>query len=38
MDLETIIETEVRERRLSYDITYMRNLKKNVTNELMYKK
>ena len=26
-----------RERQISYDITYMQNLKKNDTNELIYK-
>ena len=34
MDLEIIILTEV--RQISYDITYMQNLK-NDTNELIYK-
>ena len=36
MDLETIILREVRERQISYDITYMCNLKYD-TNELIYK-
>ena len=33
--LEIIILSEVRERQISYDITYMWNLK-NDTNELVY--
>ena len=37
MDLEIVILSEVRERQISYDITYMWNLKKNGTNELIYK-
>ena len=37
MDLEIIILSEVRERQISYDITYMWNLKKDGTNELIYK-
>ena len=37
MDLETVILSEVRERQISYDITYMWNLKKDGTNELIYK-
>ena len=40
MDLEIVILSEVksdRERELSYDIPYMRNLKTNDTNELIYK-
>ena len=38
MDLEIIILTEVSQRRTdSYDITYVWNLKKNDTNELIYK-
>ena len=40
MDLEIIILSEVksdRERKIPYDITYMWNLKKNDTNELIYK-
>ena len=37
MDLEIIILSEVKtERQISYDITYMWNLKKD-TNELIYK-
>ena len=36
MDLEMIILSEVRERQISYDITFMWNLK-NYTNELIYK-
>ena len=41
MDLEIVILSEVsqtsRERQISYDITYMWNLKKYGTNELIYK-
>ena len=38
MDLEIIILSESdRERQIPYDITYMRNLQKNDTNELIYK-
>ena len=37
MDLEITILSEVRERQISYDITYMWDLKKNDTNELIYK-
>ena len=39
MDLEIIILNEVSqtERHVSYDITYMWNLQKNDTNELIYK-
>ena len=37
MDLEIIILSEVRERQIPYDITYMWNLKKNDTNEVIYK-
>ena len=39
-DPEIVILSEVksdREREISYDITYMRNLKRNDTNELIYK-
>ena len=36
MDLEMITLNEVRERQISYDITYMWNLKYD-TNELIYK-
>ena len=37
MDLEIIILSKPeRERQISYDITYMWNLKKNDTNELIY--
>ena len=35
MDLEIITLSEVRQRRISYDFTYMWNLK-NDTNELTY--
>ena len=38
MDLEIIILSEVRGRQISYDIAYMWNLKKNGTNELIYKR
>jgi len=38
MDLEILILSEVSQRRwLSYDVTYMWNIKKNDTNELIYK-
>ena len=39
MVLEIIIlsEVKVRERQISYGIAYMWNLKKNETNELIYK-
>ena len=37
MDLNIIILSEDRERQVSYDIAYTRNLKKNDTNELIYK-
>ena len=37
MNLEIIILSEVRKRQISYDIAYMWNLKKNETNELIYK-
>ena len=36
MDLEIIIISEASQRQISYDITYMWNLK-NDTNELIYK-
>ena len=36
VDLEIIILSEVRQRQMSYDITYEQNLKKN-TNELIHK-
>ena len=36
MDLETVILSEVNQRKTIYDITYMWNLKK-YTNELIYK-
>ena len=36
MDLEIIIIREASQRQISYDITYMWNLK-NDTNELIYK-
>ena len=37
MDLEIITQSEVRQRQISYDITYMWNLKYD-TNELIYKR
>ena len=37
MDLTSVTPSEVRERQLSYDITYMWNLEKNYTSELVYK-
>ena len=37
MDLEIIILSEARQRQVSYAIAYMQNLKKNGTNELIYK-
>jgi len=37
MDLEIIILRKVSERKISYDISYMWNLKKNDTYELIYK-
>ena len=37
MDLEIVILSEVREREISYDIAYVQNLKRNDTNELIYK-
>ena len=36
LDLEIIILSEVNQRQMSYDITYMWSLK-NVINELIYK-
>ena len=36
MDPEIIIQSEVRERQISYDNTYTWNLKKDI-NELIYK-
>ena len=35
MDLESVILSELSQRQISYDITYMWNLK-NDTNELVY--
>ena len=35
IDLEIIILSEVRQRQISYDITYMWNLK-NSTNQFIY--
>ena len=35
MDLETIILSEVSERQISYDITYMWNLKKTIQMNLL---
>ena len=37
MDLEIIILSEVRERQISYYITYMENLKNNDTEKLNFK-
>ena len=38
MDLEIIIQSEVNQTdKDKYDIAYMQNLKKNDTNELIYK-
>ena len=37
MQLEIIILSELSQRHISYDITYMWNLKINDTNELFYK-
>ena len=37
MDVEIIILGEVSKRQTSYDITFMWNLKKKDTNELIYK-
>ena len=36
MDLEILMKSD-RERQISYDTAYMWNLKKNDTNELIYK-
>ena len=36
-ELETVILSEVREEEIPHDIPYMQNLKRNDTNELMYK-
>ena len=36
-DLKFVTLSEVRQREISYDSTYMWNLKKNDTNELIYK-
>ena len=37
MDLEIIISSEVRQKEKYCDITYIWNLKKNDTNEFIYK-
>ena len=37
MDLEIVIQSEVIQRQISYDIPYLQNLK-NDTGELSYKK
>ena len=34
---QTVMLSEVREQEISYDIPYMQNLKRNDTNELIYK-
>ena len=36
MDLEIIIPSDINQRKILYDITYMRNLK-HYTNECIYK-
>ena len=36
-ELETVILSEVKEGEILRDIPYMRNLKRNDTNELIYK-
>ena len=36
-DYQTKWTKSNRERQISYDITYIENLKKSVTNELIYK-
>ena len=36
VDLEIVILSEVREGDILYDISYMWNLKRNNTNELIY--
>ena len=36
-ELETVILSEVRKEEIPHDIPYMQNLKRNDTNELMYK-
>ena len=37
MDLESVILSEVREGKISYDIPHLWNLKRNYINELTYK-
>ena len=37
MDVETIILSVVNLRQISYDITYIQNVKKKDTSELIYK-
>ena len=37
MDLDMIILSEVNQRQVSYDITYMWDLKKNDSNAFIYK-
>ena len=37
MDLEIVMVSEVSQREISYDIPYMWNLKRNDTNEFIYK-
>ena len=36
MDLEIVILSEISQRQISYDITYIWSLKKKDTNELIY--
>ena len=37
MNLEIITLSDISQRQIPYDITYMRSLKKNDINELIYK-
>ena len=37
LDLKIIVLSEVRERQISYDISYMRNLKKKIQMNLFIK-
>ena len=36
MDLDSVIMSEVKQEKLSYDIPYIHNLKRNDTNEFIY--